>query len=431
MPGPDAAAPPGLFRTANFRWLLGARAMAVAGNALSPVATAFAVLELTGSATQLGLLLAARQLTQVLMSLVAGVVADRLERRRVIIGADLVAFASLAVAATSLIAGQATFGVLLATAAVNGAAAAFVLPAMYGLIPQVVPAEQLQPANAVLRMSYNVSSLTGIMVGGVVVATIGAGWALAANAATFLLSALLMSRIRGISGRLRGAASFLGELRAGWREFAGRRWLWVAVTQACCYNAAYMGALAVLGPLVAQDHLGGALSWSIIIGGHNVGYLVGGLVSARLRTDRPLLVGMLLMLAEVPFIAGLGFAASGSGLSGWLLCGIVTVAAFVGAIGVEVFGVLWDSTVQRNVPEHALSRVTSYDQLASFVFVPLGMAAMGPAVAVADVDAAAYAAAAVMALSVGCALSVPAVRRMRSGPTAEPADSAALVRASA
>ncbi len=411
-----AAAPPGIFRLANFRWLLGARALAVTGSALSPVATAFAVLELTGSATQLGLLLFVRQVTQVLMSLVAGVVADRLRRFRVLIAADLTAFASQGAAAALLLSGHATVPLLAVTAVVNGAAAAFILPAMNGLVPQVVPASHLQPANAVLRMSFNICSIAGIMLGGVTVAASSAGWAVAVNAGTFLLSAALMSRIRGISGTLRAASSFLAELRTGWREFTSRQWLWVAVAQACFYNCAYVGVLTVLGPVIALHNLGGAFSWSVIVGGHNLGYIVGGVVAARFRTRRPLFVGLLLMLTEVPFIAGFGFAGSAA-LPEQVLVVVLTVAAFAGGLGIEIFGVLWDATIQGQIPEHAVSRVSSYDQLASFIFVPFGMAAVGPLAAATDSSTAAYLAAVLMAASVGCALSVPAVRRMRLRPS--------------
>lgn len=402
---------PSVLRVPEFRVLLSGRVLAVGGSALSPVALAFAVLETTHSAASLGLVLLVRQLMQIAFSLLAGVVGDRLPRYRVLLTADTVAGLAQAVAAAALIRGDAGVALLAVTAGVNGAASAFVLPAVNGLVPQLVPPDHLQPANAVLRLSYNVCSVTGIALAGVVVSSAGAGVAVALDAATFFGSALLFSRLRGIRGSLSTGPSLWGELRTGWREFSGRQWLWVAVVQASLFNLAYVGALSVLGPLASLKALGGAIAWSIIAVGHNVGYIVGGLLASRLRVRRPLLAGLAMMALEVPFIASLG-AVVGLDVNPVLGCSVVTLLAVLGGFGIEIFGVLWDSTIQSQVPQQAISRVSSYDQLASMSFVPLGLALMGPLAQSLGIEVAGTAAATTMAVSIAGAMLVPAVRRL-------------------
>src|SRR5699024_10262769 len=167
-----------------------------------------------------------------------------------------------------------------------------------------------------------------------------------------------------------GGTSAIGELREGWREFASREWLWVVVAQFALLVLAWQGAHTVLGPVVAKEHLGGAGAWSAILTGEAVGMLVGVVIALRIRPRRPILVGVLLTgLTAVPYLL-LGFGAP---------LPVIVLGGFLMGLGMDVFNVLWQTAMQREVPPEALSRVASYDAFGSMVLGPIGVLLAGPA----------------------------------------------------
>jgi len=172
----------GPLREREFRLLFLGRATTSFGNAIAPVALVFAVLDITGSKTDIGIVLAARSLPQVLFLLIGGIWADRLARHRVMVVSDLVSGASQAAVAVLLILGEAEIWHLAAFGAVNGAATAFFFPASLGIVPQTVPEALLQQANALLRLVLNASFIGGAAIGGVLVAAFGSGTAIAVDA---------------------------------------------------------------------------------------------------------------------------------------------------------------------------------------------------------------------------------------------------------
>ena len=181
-------------RGAPFLRLFSARTVSMLGNGTAPVALAFAVLGLPGGgATELGLVLFARESAQVLFLLLGGVIADRLPRYRVMVAADVTAGLSQGAVAVLFLTDTASLGRLMALSAVNGATIAFFFPAFTGLVPQIVAADRLQPANALLRVSHNSANIVGAAVAGVLVATVGAGWALVGDALSFLCRAALLA----------------------------------------------------------------------------------------------------------------------------------------------------------------------------------------------------------------------------------------------
>ena len=136
--------------------------------------------------------MASEAAAQVVLLLLGGALADRLSRYRLMVAADLTACAAQATIAALFITGTAPLGLVAALSAVTGAASGIFYPASRGLIPQIVDAPQLQSANALIRLSQNSASLAGAAVSGVIVAGVGAGWGLAIDAASFLLSAGLV-----------------------------------------------------------------------------------------------------------------------------------------------------------------------------------------------------------------------------------------------
>jgi MFS family permease len=214
-------------REHSFRYLFLGRTTSFIGNAFATVALAFAVLDLTGSKADLGFVLAARSLPQVLFILVGGIWADRLPRHRVMVFSNVASGLSQGAIAVLLLTGQAEVWHLLLLAAVNGSSSAFFFPAATGIVPQTVPQRMLQQANAILRLGQNASWIGGAAVGGLVVAGTSPGVGIAVDAATFFVAAVLLAMIRLPATLRMEASNFLAELGEGWQEFKSRTWLWV------------------------------------------------------------------------------------------------------------------------------------------------------------------------------------------------------------
>ena len=358
-----------------FRWLVAARTTALLGNAIAPLALAFAVLDLTGSPTDLGFVVAARSVANVAVLLIGGVIADRLPRNVVLVGTSIGAGLTQGIVAALVITGSATIPLLIVFSIINGALAAVSLPASLALVPQTVAAEQLRPANAILRLSMNAGSIVGASLGSVLVAIFGPGFGLAIDAGTFLLAALLFTRLRPHprpdapdtrSGGER--SSIIHDLRIGWREFTRQRWVWIVVLQFMLVNAAFTGAIAVLGPIVADATFGRA-SWGLVLASETVGFVLGGLIALRWRPRHALGIGVALTATLAVPVMLLALAP---------LVPILITAFFIGGMAVEQFGIAWDQSLQQNIPADRLARVYSYDAAGSFIAIPLGEVLVGP-----------------------------------------------------
>jgi MFS family permease len=402
--GPSSAVRADLapLREREFRLLFAGRTISLVGSAIAPVALAFAVLDLTGSKTDLGLILAARQIPLIVFILVGGIWADRLPRNRVMVGANVVSGLTQAAVAALLISGTAEIWQLAALGALNGCSTAFFFPASSGVIPQTVPAQLLQPANALLRLGINAALIGGAAVAGFLVAAFGSGTAIAIDAATYLLGAFFVSLMRLPASVRMEAQHFLRELGEGWREFRARTWLWVIVIQFAFVNAVESGALNVLGPVISEQELGGARDYGLILMAQAVGFVTGGFLGLRFQPRRMLLAATASIMVTPVLAVSLGFP---------VVLPALLVAAFVAGICVETFGILWDTTMQQEIPPAALSRVYSYDMLGSIAFVPIGLAVAGPVADLVGVREALWGAAAIV---VAVTLPVFAVREVRT-----------------
>jgi MFS family permease len=399
----------GALQERQFRLLWGAQAVSAFGDGLFPVALAFAVVELTGAPGDLGIVFAAVLAPRVVLVLAGGVWADRLPRQRVMLAADLLRCGTQAAAAVVLLAGEAELWLLIVLAAVYGAGEAFFAPAVTGLVPQTVAPARLQEANALLGLTRSASFLVGPAVAGVLVATAGAGWAFAGDAASFAVSACFLARIRVPRDASAPRSRFLVELRAGWREVRTRRWVWTSIAFFSLWNLA-IGPLFVLGPFVAARSLGGASSWGVIVTCAGVGSLVGAAVALRWRPRRPLATGFMLF--------GLG-ALEPALLARPFPTALVATAAALGFGAAASANAMWLTTLQERIPPAAISRVSAYDWLGSIVFQPAGYVLVGPLVAALGTRstlllcASALAAASIGVSSLG---AVRAVRRVEEDP---------------
>nr|WP_285558998.1 MFS transporter [Streptomyces hygroscopicus] len=393
-----------LWRDTRFVLLFCARVVSVLGNGFARVALAFAVLALPGAGPgRLSLVVACQALPQLLFVLVGGVIADRMSRSALMALADVLGAGAYGGLAAMVLTGAAPLPAMCVLAVLAGTATALFAPASEGLIPVLVPKDRLQRANGLLRVGTNTSLLLGLALSGVTVAAVGAGWALALNAASFVLSAALTARLR-VPARPRGRTSGWAELKEGWREFSSRQWLWVVVAQYAVVVAALNANVGVLGPLMASQHLGGARSWSVIVAAQAVGTVAGAGLASRVRVARPLLVAVL-----CTFPAAVPVALLAASAPVWA----TAAAMFASGVASDVFGVLWITTIHHEVPEQALSRVTSYDWFGSLSFAPLGLLVAGPTATAVGTGRALAGCAVLIVLATAAALLSPQVRTMR------------------
>lgn len=405
----------GPLRARPFRLLFAGRAVSSFGDRLVPVALTFAVLHLTGSLSDLGLVLAAQTVPLVLFVLVGGVWADRLPRQRVMLASDLVRFATQGASAVLILDGTARVWQLAALQALYGMADGFFTPAANGLVPQVVAAEDLQPANALLGLSESVTSILGPAVAGVIVVGVGAGWGLAVDAATFLGSAAFLAALRvdpAAQVVREHTASVLRELREGWKAFSSRRWLLVSVGYFTLMFAFGFSTFRVLGPEVAEKFLGGPGAWAAISTAMGVGALAGGVLALRWKPAHPLRAAFIISLFGVP----LTLLLLGAHAALWL---IILTAVIEGVIG-SFFNAVWFTAMQRSVSADEISRVTSWDAVGSYALQPVGLALVGPIAAAIGVSTTLYAAGGIFLVITVGVIAMPSVWNFDGGASQAP-----------
>jgi predicted MFS family arabinose efflux permease len=392
-------------RSPPFRLLFAARSVSALGDRVVPVALAFAVLQQTGSVGQLGIVMAAQTIPLVAFVLLGGLWADRLPRRTVMIGSDLVRAAAQGASAALLIGGSAPIAALAALQAVYGIAAAFFAPAADAVVTQTVDGRELQSANALLGLGRNVTIVMGPALAGVLVAGVGPGWGLAIDAVSFLASAACLAPIRLDERRVAQRTMSRAELRAGWQGFHGRRWLFVTALAFTLYIGFSFAPFEVLGPQVARLSLGGVGAWAAINAALGLGSLIGGGLGLRLRPRYPLRLAMLIFVVTTPALVALVAAHAP-------LAVIIAVAVVDGSSG-ALFNVFWYTALQSEVAPGELSRVISWDYLGGLALQPVGELLSGPAATALTLSGALYGAAAVALVVFGVALLVPAVRNFR------------------
>lgn len=362
----DVLAP---LRQRDFRLLFAGRTVSFAGTAMANIALAFAVLSLGGDASDLGLVLALATLPAVGFLLVGGILADRLPRHHLMVGANVASGTVQALVALLLLTGQAEIWHLAVAGLVRTVAQSFFWPAQQAIVPQVVPAAQLQQANALLRTTLNSAQIGGAAAGGAIVALAGPGWAIAVDAASYFAAAVLLMAMRVGPPVAEATEPFVRAFRVGWREFASRTWVWVVVIGFALVNGAESAALNVLGPIVAERSLGGAAVWGLVLAASGVGLVLGAIIALRYRPTHPIRVGILATFPLALPVALLAIEAP------WPL---IALGILVASMGIELFGVLWDTSLQAHVPNDVLSRVAAWDAVGSIVLMPVAYVVVGP-----------------------------------------------------
>jgi len=358
-----------VLRQRNFLLLFLGQATSTIGDRIVYVALALYVTDI-GSPTDVGLVLAAATFPLVAFLLFGGVWADRLPRHKVMIATDLARFALHALLATLIFTDAIEIWHLIVIEALFGTAEAFFRPAYTGLVPQTVPEDRIQDAKAATGALETVAEFAGPALATALVLGLGAGWAFALDALTFLVSAAFLL---GVRPRERGEAeerrSVLHELREGWVEVRTRAWVWVTLVVFSLALLLCFAPYSTLGPTVAEEEFGSTGVYGLLAAALGVGTMGGALLGFRLRPRHPMRVGMIAVVSW-PAVT-IGFAL---GLTLWLLVPLFVVAG----VGLALFGVWWETALAERIPPSRLSRVSSYDWMMSLSLLPIGYLLAGP-----------------------------------------------------
>ncbi|HVF21023.1 MAG TPA: MFS transporter [Mycobacteriales bacterium] len=354
----------------DFRLLWLGQSVSAVGDSVFPVAVAVRVLDEGGTASDLGLVLAARTLSFVLLLVVGGIVADRLRRTRVMLGADaLRAVTGIALALTP---GSMPILALAGLTFAMGSGEAFFRPAYGAVVPTVVPAERLPSANGVTSVSLNSAHIIGPALAGLIVATVGWRWAFAVDGATFLVSMATLVRIREPRHEATEArSSAFRDALGGFRAVRERPWILAVLLYFSVLLMVAMAPLSVLRPVIAADRLGDRAVLGALLAAFGAGAVVGGVVGTRWRPRRPGVAAMTGLLPTALVLVGYAHSRS-------LI--LLIALEFAGGVGIEIFQINWISAVQRDVPRHLLARVVSLDWMMSLGLMPIGFALTGPVV---------------------------------------------------
>jgi MFS family permease len=350
-----------------FRLLWFARTGSSVGDSLIPVALAFAVIGIRGSALSLGAVFGARTVALGVSTIAGGVWADRLPRRAVMVSADLLRFATEAMTAVLLLEGVAHVWQLAVLQSVAGVGAGFFTPAATALVPQAVSAGNLQKANSLLSMSENGTRIFGPVAAGAIVAAAGPGWCFAVDAASFLVSASFVGAMH-IEAHVRPVAQrFWRDVADGWSEVRRHRWLTAGFLGFALGNVG-IGIYLVLGPFVANEHLSGKVGWGLIVGAIPIGGLLGGVIAYRIRPEHPVATAFAIwsLCAVLPFALVRPFP----------LPVVMVAAAILGAC-ILIGNALWETAMQQEVRPDRLARVASIDGLLSIGLMPIGQVLAG------------------------------------------------------
>ncbi|MFF5290788.1 MFS transporter [Paractinoplanes globisporus] len=391
-------------RSPAFRWFFIGRSVSLAGSFMSPVALAFGVLESTGSGAWLSAVLAAAVIPMVATMLIGGGIADRYRRDSVLRLTSLGAGIAQAGVAVVLLTHQRP-SLLLPLSALNGIFQGLTTPTLRGILANLVSGRALQQAGSLVASAGNIARILGPSAAGLLTASVGGGWAIAADAATFLASAACFARISlpELPPRAVGDPSMLRAMSEGWTYFRTQTWIWSVTLAFAVFNATTMGFWQVLGPVITSDTVG-PKGWGLALSARGAGALLASLILVKLPImRRPMTPAMTSMaLATLPLV----LLGAGANLA-WLV-----TATFVAGIVAEFFTVVWVTVTNTHIPERLLSRVSAHDEFWSFLSLPIGQISASALAAVAGTTTVAFAGGGLGAAAMLLAALVPSLHRI-------------------
>ena len=376
------------------------------GNGMSPIALAFGILHLpNGDANLLGLVLGATTVAMLIMSPFGGVLADKFGRIRAVAFADLVGAAGLFVQVAYFATGNVPIAVLLIVNMNFGLMWGIFWPAMSGVLPALVPDEHLQKTNSVNNFFSNGAIILGAAVGGIIVAGWGSTWALAIDAATFVIGGSLLFSFRHVSPRsAQTENSMFDDLIHGWKIFISYRWIVIGVFGFSFIILAWAAGENVLGPLIALEEFNGAKSWSLVLTFEGIGLILGSIIGIKIKLKYPLR-----FLLLISFSISLYMWSMAKPQSIWF----IAFCALLWGMTIDLWTTIWSTAMAREVPRDALSRVSAFDAMGTMLLRPVGLAISGPLSVAIGLSNALYALAIFSAIFILGMLAIPDMRNMQ------------------
>jgi MFS family permease len=362
-------------RQRDFALLWTGMTVSLLGDGIYLVAIAWQVYDLDNDPVSLSLVGLAFTGGMVAFLLTGGIVSDRIERRRVLIGADLVRAAVLLVIAVLSLSGALEVWHLVCLVVLFGAGEAFFGPAFGALVPDIVAAEQLVQANSLDQFVRQASArLLGPALGGFVVALAGTGGAFLIDAGTFLVSAACIwaLRVRSVAVPEDAERSLRRELREGTRFVRDQAWLWSTLVAASLTVLFFIGPLEVLLPYVVRNDLdAGPGSYGAIMAAAGVGAVAASLALGQRGLPERRYLTLMYVVWSVGTLPLVGYAL---GTAVWQL---MVFAVFFGAC-ITAGSVVWGTLMQARVPPDLRGRVHSLDWFVSIGLSPLSFALTAP-----------------------------------------------------
>ena len=363
--------PGSLWSYKGYRFFWFSNTIFVLGASAFPIALAVAVLDAGGTATSLGLILGARVLSGVVFAPFAGVWADRLPRRNVMIGADL--FRSALVVSMIFVSTPTMPHVLLGLAVfIMGLGDAFGAAAAGAIIPSLVPDEKLPAANVARNIVTKGASIVGPGIGGASVFLVGARFTFIFTAVAFVLGTYFLSKIKeDINIDKREQEPFLTELREGLRTVRDIPWIGAFILMVSVQLMVVIAAETVLLPVISRREFDSNTPFALAAAAFSVGSIISALLCVKIKVKHEGYVSIFVWMFII--IAPLALAFPVSEI-------FVVIAYLFAGFSVGPWEAWWSSAVQREVPQHLQGRVFSIDHMGSAGLMPLGMALIGPAV---------------------------------------------------
>ncbi len=348
-------------------WLSGL--LVVIGSSAFPIALAVTVLDAGGTATTLGLILASRVLSSVILALAGGVWADRYKRKYIMISADLLRAILTVVLVFVTVTDLPTWMIALVVF-MMGAGEALGFPASGAILPSILPDRLLPEGNAWRAVTARVGAILGPALGGAMVALIGSEWTFLVTAAFFVVGTVLLFPIQETDfERTLTENTFVRELREGLSAVRRMPWVMWLIIMASLQLMVVVGAEVVLLPVVTREEFGGNFVYAAASVAAGLGGGIAALIWAKIKVPRPGLWSVLSWMLFSLSLLVLVFP-----VHPWLVIGVY----FIVGLSTEPFGVYWPTAIQREVPRELQARVFSVDHMGSLALMPLGMALVGP-----------------------------------------------------
>jgi len=392
-----------VLREQDFRRFYAGYATSLLGSAMSAIALTFAVLGAGFGAADLGYVFAAGVVPQVLFMLGGGVLADRIGRRKVMIAADSARLAGQGILAAALFISRPSIWLIAALTAVAGTGEAFFTPALGGLTPAITPPDKLADANALLGVAEAATRVTGPALAGILIGLTQPAAVIAVDAATFCASLLSLALVR-VPAIRPATHSPWRDLAAGWHQFKAQTWLWVTTVQFALFNLLTWAPYLLLGPVLAQQYLGGARAWGTVMAAMAFGSVLTGLLLVGRRPHRPLTLAV---------VGSYGYGMPCAMLALHLPLFAIALGACAAGAGSAVFSTYWSTVLQLRVPPEMLARVTAFALTGSYALGSAGFVVIGPVASVVGPGLMLGFAAAWTAVTSSVVLSLRAIRSVR------------------